>query len=432
MVRTLKNYVVIKEYDSLVRGGHASLPANYVSLPEKTFDELENFVISHKSESGVEALELLSISSKRGIGKVISAKNYVGLIQMKDGTQIEILPKIYTRENDHSVTETRKIFLNMLKSLKDSPFKSFNHSSLGTAPNNLFEIFIRMFINETRELIKKGLRSNYIGVEENEKFFKGKLLINEQIKRNMVHKERFFVSYDLFHLNRPENKLIKATLIKLLKTSTNSKNIKDMEKLLVAFEMVDVSVHYEKDFMSIKADRSTKGYEFVLLWSKIFLMNKSFTTFAGANVAYALLFPMEKIFEAYMGNVIRKHFGASNKVILQDRFFYLFDEPRKFNLQPDIVLKIKDSIIIMDTKWKLLSPSYTNHAISQADMYQMYVYSKKYNARKTCMLYPLHEGLTANETSGLSYLSHDGVKVEIIFVDLQQMARSIERIAHFV
>lgn len=191
MVRTLKNYVVIKEYDSLVRGEHASLPANYVSLPEKTFDELENFVITHKSESGVEALELLSISSKRGIGKVISAKNYVGLIQMKDGTQIEILPKIYTRENDHSVTETRKIFLKMLKSLKDSPFKSFNHSSLGTTPNNLFEIFIRMFIDETRELIKKGLRSNYIGVEENEKFFKGKLLINEQIKRNIVHKELF-------------------------------------------------------------------------------------------------------------------------------------------------------------------------------------------------------------------------------------------------
>lgn len=422
----------MKEYDSLVRGEQRGFPSNYVSLPENIFDELENFVMSYSNDSGVEALELMSISSKRGIGKVISAKNYVGLIQMKDGTQIEILPKVYSKEKALSEIETRKIFLRMLRCFKEFPFKSFNSSSLGVTTSNLFEIFIRMFIEETRELIKKGLRLNYIQHEENEKFFKGKILFNEQIKRNLVHKERFFMSYDLFDLNRPENKLIKATLTKLLKTSIDVKNSKDIEKLLVAFERVDVSVHFEKDFASVKTDRSTRGYELLLQWCRVFLMNKSFTSFAGSSVAYALLFPMEKVFEAYMGHVIRKHFGTSSTVILQDKSYYLFDEPRKFSLQPDIVLRNRDSIIILDTKWKLLSHAYANYAISQADMYQMYAYSKKYNARKTYLLYPLHDGISANEAPGLSFSSYDGVEVEIVFIDLEDVVGSIERIANYM
>lgn len=411
-----------------MRGNLTGLPSNYVPLPEKSFDELESFIISQKDDSRADALELMSISSKRGIGKVISAKNYVGLIQMNDGTQIEILPKIYFKDKTQSDTQTRKVFLKMLKSLKDFPFKTFNNSSLGVTKHTLYEIFIKMFIDETRELTKRGLRSSYIQHEDNEKFYKGKLIFGEHIKKNIVHKERFYVAYDVFNVNRPENKLIKATLMKLLKLSNDSRNIKDIEQLLIAFELVEASTNYEKDFASIKTDRSMKGYELPLSWCKLFLMNKSFTTFAGSNLAFALLFPMDKVFESYVGNVISKHFGTSHKVTLQDKKYYLFDKPKQFNLQPDIVLQIGDSIVIMDTKWKLLSHIYPNYGISQADMYQMYAYSKKYNARKIYLLYPWHEGIFLQEQLGLSFSSNDKVEVDVIFIDLQEITSSINQI----
>ncbi|GMK40554.1 mcrBC 5-methylcytosine restriction system component [Paenibacillus sp. CCS19] len=407
----------------------AGLPSNYVSISEKTFDDLENFIIMHKTDSGTEALEFMSISSKKGIGKVISAKNYVGLIQMNDGTQIEILPKIYTKEKIESERVTRKIFLKMLSSLKDFPFKTFNNSNLGVSRTSLFEIFIKMFIDEIRALTKRGLSSNYIPHEENEKFYKGKLIFNEQIKKNFIHKECFFVSYDVFSVNRPENKLVKATLMKLLKLSKDSRNIRDIEQLLVAFEVVDVSVNYSQDFSKIKMDRSMQAYELLLAWCKVFLMNKSFTTFAGSSIAYALLFPMEKVFEAYMGNVMKKYFGAKDKVTLQDQKYHLFDQPKQFKLQPDIVLQMTDSIIIMDAKWKLLNSLYPNYGISQTDMYQMYAYSKKYNARKIYLLYPLHEDVSDQMHAELSFISNDQVMIEVIFIDLQNIVSTIERIS---
>ena len=56
------------------------------------FEQLETFILSNKSKK-TDALELMGISHKRGAGKVITARNYVGIITMKDGTVIEILPK---------------------------------------------------------------------------------------------------------------------------------------------------------------------------------------------------------------------------------------------------------------------------------------------------------------------------------------------------
>lgn len=66
----------------------------------------------------------------------------------------------------------------------------------------------------------------------------------------------------------------------------------------------------------------------------------------------------------------------------QDRGYYLFEEDnrRVFALRPDIVIVRPDGHkIIMDTKWKrLISNRETNYGISQADMYQMFAYAKKY------------------------------------------------------
>ena len=296
----LKNekYYVIKEYEAFIRADveETDLSKQYVRLPVKTFAELETFILENKNENDAHITELMSISTKRGIGKILKAQNYVGLIQMKSGIQIEILPKIYSKQTDKSDATARKIFLKMLKELKDSPFKIFNYSSLGTINHNLYEIFIHMFLMEVQRVVKKGLKSDYLLQEENERFCKGKLLVNEHIKKNIVHKEKFYIQYEEFNMNRPENKLIKSTLGKLLKISGSSNNQRIIQQLLFLFSEVDESTHYQADFSRVANNRLMKEYSLLLQWCKVFLLNKSFTTFSGTQVAYALLFPMEKVF----------------------------------------------------------------------------------------------------------------------------------------
>ena len=103
---------------------------------------------------------------------------------------------------------------------------------------SIFDIFIRMFINEVIILVKHGLRCDYRSLQQNEHYFKGKLLVSKHIVSNIAHKERNYVEYDDYHVDRPENRLIKSTLLYLLKCTASTKNKSDIKTLLGSFSQV--------------------------------------------------------------------------------------------------------------------------------------------------------------------------------------------------
>ncbi|MFB5560294.1 McrC family protein [Bacillus cereus] len=396
-------------------------------LDEETFIELENFILSTNDTEEADAMNFLKIGTKRNVGKIIQAKNYVGLVQMKNGYQIQILPKISYGE----IEDTKLTFLRMLRSMKDFPSKVFNDANLKMDRMNLYEIFIHMYIQELHGLVKKGIRSSYISVEDNLNYYKGKLIVQEHIKKNQVHKERFYVSYEEFGVNRPENRLIKSTLLKLQKVSSSASNIKEIRRLLSYFEIVEYSTNYAKDFSHVVINRSTKDYEMLMRWSKVFLTNQSFTTFSGNMNARALLFPMEKVFEAYVAKSLKRVLAdLAWEVSTQDKEYYLFDTPKKFALRPDIVITREDeSRIVLDTKWKsLTNNSRQNYGISQADMYQMYAYSKKYKASEVWLLYPLHN--EEMKDVDISFEAYNQTQVEtnvkVFFVEIEKIDESLD------
>lgn len=202
-----------------------------------------------------------------------------------------------------------------------------------------------------------------------------------------------------------------------------------IEILLNAFNSVDESNEYKSDFAKIVPDRKTADYQTALMWSKVFLMGKSFTSFSGSEVAFALLFPMETLFESYIAAQLKKMLGHSEySLSAQDKTYHLFDGPRKFLMKPDIVIKNKAlaQVFVMDTKWKVLSADKANYAISQADMYQMYAYQKKYTSENVTLLYPLTEKVDPNQN--IEFLSNDGTVIRIRFVDLFDLSNSLNAI----
>lgn len=419
--------ITIKEYGSICAKPGI---AGYEYLPEPAFSQLKEFILSNKS-ADTDALELMGLTARKGVGEIITAKNYVGIITMKDGTTIEILPKIYSEiDNDESGARTKKLLIEMLKTLRDTPYKTLQTSNVNIEKMNIFEIFIRMFIDELFFVVKRGLKCSYETIEENAHFFKGKMKFSQQIKFNLAHKERNYVEYDAFTVNRPENRLLKATLQYLYKHSSSSKNRTDIKSLLNSFGEVEASVDYKSDFSKYVADRNMKDYTTVLMWSKVFLMGKSFTSFAGSEVAVALLFPMETVFESYVATLLKKVLIPKGYTVsAQDRKYHLFDAPdKKFLMKPDIVITKKSdgTKYIMDTKWKILSDAKANYGISQADMYQMYAYQKKYSSENVTLLYPKTENISRED---IGFSSDDGVIVRVRFVDLFDIKGFIENFA---
>jgi len=271
-----------------------------------------------------------------------------------------------------------------------------------------------MFLDELSHLLKRGIKSDYILKEENLKFLKGKLKIGEQIKKNFIHKERFYVEYDEFISDRVKNRLIKTTLRYLYKKSHSNRNQQRIREFLFVFDDVGVSHHIKTDFAKVNLNRQMKDYEQVLLWCKTFLFDNSFSPYKGDDVAFALLFDMNLLFESYIGDYLKR---SGLDVSLQDRGKYLVEEPKTFALKPDIVIKCKGDIIIADTKWKILNEKKANNGISQADMYQLYAYGTKYkNCKKLFLIYPNDKG--KNIKNSYYYKFNNSLSLEIIFFDL--------------
>ena len=396
--------MILKEYSFLQTTYKDN--KEYPYIKPDTFEALEKFVLENE-----ETAQYLKITTKKGFGKVLQAQNYVGVIQTKDGTTIEILPKI----KNATIEKSKEILIKMLKTLKNSPFKNSSVANLKSSKIPLFEIFISMFLEELTVLVRNGIKSDYISKEENLKFLKGKLKISEQIKYNTIHKERFFVQYEEFISNRVENRLIKTTLQFLYNKSKINKNQQRIREFLFVFDEIEISHNIKTDFSKIKLNRQMKDYEQVLLWCKTFLLENSFSPYRGNDVAFALLFDMNLLFESFVYSYLKKSSNFQD-IKSQDRTHHLAYENGigRFRLKPDIV--INGGKIIADTKWKILSEDKAYNGVLQDDMYQLYAYGTKYdNCEKIYLIYPFDELIIKNS---YNYFKNKELKLDILFFDV--------------
>ena len=389
---------------------------------KRDIEELRAYIDEQNSKdfTGQSDIEEFLKPIKNGV----QANNYVGVLQTKSGLTIEILPKIAGRTEEATDTRVRQLFLEMLKAVRSNNGKTFRLTNLNTKKNNLLEVFISKFLNESDMIIKRGLKSSYVTVQSNEKFLKGKLLMTQQLRRNIVNQSYFFNEYDEFMTNSAENQLIKTTLEYLLKNSRDNNNLRIIREQLVYFEFVDLTNSPEQTFQKVSIGRNYTYYEQTLNWCRIFLSRKSFTSFKGSSLAFAVLFPMEEVFEAYIAYMMKKSIPDAN-VSAQDKKYSLFDRTNEtkagYRLRPDLVVRFEDNrTTIADTKWKVLDST----GPSQTDLYQMYAYYTRYrhkseNVDKVVLIYPYSSSYSENEFRSTQFSSEElGAKIQVRFVDL--------------
>ncbi|RDU70945.1 McrC family protein [Helicobacter brantae] len=356
----------------------------------------------------------------------LKAQNYVGVIQTKYGT-LEILPKCFGEDfsspntpqpqeeqkdkqtckealqsfyadfesqnfkadffphNDATIS-ARNFLIFCLKTLKNTPFKRSQLSSLHAQNTPLLEVFMQMFCYELFELVKKGIRHDYTQREENRAYLKGKLLFKEQIRHNLVHKERFFTRSDEFVGDNPSNRLIKSTLTLLKSLSPSHTTLSLINRSLEIFEEIPQSRNIPKDFLSCTTSRHFSYYETILAWCKVFLEGQSFSAYSGESKAYALLFPMERLFESYVAYMLRSNQKSKIHAQKSDKYL-LYDKNHKgyFQLKVDLHIQKEDKVIIADTKWKALK---NTEDISQSDLYQLFAYAHYHQAQEVWLIYP--------------------------------------------
>lgn len=390
----MSNQITIYEFDAII----AKTPDIRIT-PKKGVHQ-----VSLAAYQWLEKQCLLTIDNKKinpwlkfcqvGGRPALKVTNYVGVVQTPDGTTIEILPKVgkafssqentdtYLKDNQD---ESRKILLKMLVCLQSFRHIVIEPASLLAAKMPLLEVFITDFLNSVEHIAKRGLRSQYNSNQDNLFALKGKLLIAEHIRLNLFRADRFFTEHDVFSVNRPENRLIHAALIKVLHLSKSQKNIQLIRKLNSFFEDVPASTQVATDFQKVRLDRGMGYYSNALAWARIILNNESLIANKGDNNATSLLFPMEAVFEAYVAKHLAKQIRSGYTLKTQAKSQYLVQHEKDewFQLKPDLLIQ-QDGVnkVVLDTKWKLLDSAKANgtdkYNLSGSDFYQMLAYATNY------------------------------------------------------
>ncbi len=413
--------------------------------PQKEKEERKK-LLATKAEKFFQALEKFQKSAEQNDkflkhcnATKLKAQNYVGIIQTPYGT-LEILPKCFRgdtlqeqgvsltkgekqkqRENiksffkletfqnqfkmenptlkDFTLFDTpqksaQRFLIHCLTSLKDAPFKQSQISSIDTCNTPLLEVFMQMFCQELIKVCKKGIRHDYVAIEENRPYLKGKLLFGGQIRHNLVHKERFYTSSDEYIADIASNRLIKSTLELIASKATSYTTLTLINQCLEVFEEIPSSGNIEGDFLSCTSSRHFSYYDNLLEWCKLFLQGNSFSAYSGESKAYALLFPMEKLFESYVAHMLKKH-NTDKKIYAQSsggethHLLHSEETPPLFQLKPDLCIKDQGKTIIADTKWKpLKNAEDKKHGIAQSDLYQVFAYAHYHQASEVWLIYP--------------------------------------------
>ena len=310
----------------------------------------------------------------------VKFKQYVGIIQV-DGLSIEILPKA---DKDNSSADWKGLLLQMLKACGHLKASSAGSADVKRQHLNLLEVYFELYLTEIEILIHRGLVKKYRKKTGNVKALKGKLEFAGNIRHNLVHKERFFTTHQVYDHDHLLHQTLAHALEILEQFCKGSYLFDRCKRVLLNFPEITPLKVTKKQLEGIVLNRKTAPYSQALELARLIILNYSPDISTGREKMISLLFDMNRLWEEFILIQIRKELtGTSYSVKGQDSQTFIGSN----YLKPDIVIQHdidSKKVYIIDTKWK--RPQ--NKSSSISDLRQMYAYNRFWKAQKAMLLYP--------------------------------------------
>lgn len=402
--------LTLYEFDVLtVAGTFVASWAGVHAVPPGVFAWLENRALQAAGSGEPAWLRLTQRNGQRAV----QVTSFVGVIRAPDGYQIEVLPKL-GRIPGSADSEVRQLLIRMLRCLNGFRHIRTDSAQLQATRMPLLEVFVGEFLRAVEKLVKQGLRSDYCAQQDNVFALRGKLQMSTHLRQNRCRRDRFFVEFDEFTPDRPENRLLHLALRRVLDWTAVPASQQAARELCFIFADVPLPHDPAMDFQRVRLDRGMVQYEAPLAWARLILADESPLTGMGGHQAPSLLFPMEAVFEAYVAKHLARQLRSGFSLHVQTRTMSLVRhmDQHWFQLRPDLLVQDgQGSRLVLDTKWKLINARQTTgtdkYGLDQADFYQLFAYGQNYLAGKgdLVLVYPG----TADFSSPLPVFEFPGV-----------------------
>jgi 5-methylcytosine-specific restriction enzyme subunit McrC len=273
-------------------------------------------------------------------------------------------------------------------------YQSLNEAGLQSLAaedfQNIHDLLAAIIVKGVSNQVKRGLNRDYANNEEVLGNLKGKIDITGSIKLQTQLYRRMLCQFDNFSEDTNLNRILKSTMMLLLRHGdVKSENKKMLRKLLLYFNGVKRIDPFEINWSSVRFHRNNSTYKMLINICLLVIKGLLLTTDDGQYKLSAYLDDqqMYRLYERFVLNYYKKEFpqySASASYIDWDTY-----DDKQFLpvMKSDITLTNGDRTLIIDTKYygrtMQTNDLYGSTSIISGNLYQIYTYVKNKDTQKS-------------------------------------------------
>jgi len=342
-----------------------------------------------------------------GGGVWVNAGSTAGVLLLPSGTVLEIRPKVPLRNLLWMLSSVHHLNVRYLD--ETVPLERFE---------DLLECIARFFTELVEQQLDMGLYRNYVEFEGNTASVRGRIVIAEDLRQNLILRQRTWCRYAEFTWDLPENQVIRQVIQQLAGWGFGG----GLTSRLIALDMqlaeITPSYFTSQDIDRFVYNRQSRTYESIHRICRLFLDDESLGEQAGSVHFNGFLVNMDSLFESFVSQEVRRRLRLPHVLHLQ--YQTALDERGSLSIRPDLVVTYAGMpVYIADCKYKKLDTGSHLHG----DIYQMLAYATVLGLDEGLLVYPRHENVIEGELR----VKHSPVTIRETTLDLSQSVSLIER-----
>ncbi len=259
----------------------------------------------------------------------------------------------------------------------------FRYDDLAVEPfENASELFAALLIRGINYQLKRGLHHDYFQYTEPLSSPRGKIEVAESIKQRAPQRLQLVCTHDTFTSNTYLNRILKTTMLQLLKANVSAERKKELHKLLLYFTDIQVLNTFTIDW-HIHYDNNNQSYRMLMGVCYLTLNGLLQTKRSGQTRVLDFLDGRKEsqLYEQF----ILAYFKATHAELnpSSPHISWALDNNLREMLptmRTDVTLSTNQKTLIIDAKYyrRIAQVFYGNATISSNNVYQIYSYVKNY------------------------------------------------------
>ncbi|WP_158306792.1 McrC family protein [Pyrococcus yayanosii] len=309
----------------------------------------------------------------------VKARHYVGFARAGNFV-VQVLPKVFEpSENEEKNADTNDALLAFLRMLNVAYGLKIREVELAQlrekrTPESLLEIFIYLFASTLWSEVQRGYHKEYIEIQNEERFLKGKLLMSKELRKLPHQRHTFSLEMHEFSEDNLLNQIFYAAVRTSLARTTWRVNKKLLGELMMIFDEVSFKEITKTDLERVHFTRLNERFKRAFTLAKIVL-----STLGGiqGEEASGFFIDMNDLFERFMLWVLKRSLWEYEVEYQKELKLLKNGNILSRKQYPDFIINRNGTpVAVLDAKYKSLGTSEGKLQVSPDSLRQVYVYAK--------------------------------------------------------